>query len=121
MYFFSFKNEFNFEDRLAESKKILTRYPDRVPIICERSLLATQDCPIIDKRKYLVPRMYTMGEFLVVIRKRLKLPREKAIFLFVNGAFPSTTSLIGDIYYRYKDKDGYLYISYSQENTFGNI
>jgi GABA(A) receptor-associated protein len=119
MYFFSFKNEFKFEDRLAESKRVLTKYPDRVPIICERSLQAKQDCPVIDKRKYLVPRTYTMGEFLFVIRSRLKLSREKAIFLFVNGDIPATSTLIGEIYHRHKDKDGYLYIFYSQENTFG--
>jgi GABA(A) receptor-associated protein len=120
MYFFTFKNEFSFEDRLAESKRVSTKYPDRVPIICERSLLATQDCPVIDKKKYLVPRTYTIGEFLFVIRNRLKLPREKAIFLFVNGTIPSTSSLIGEIYHRHKDKDGFLYICYSQENTFGD-
>jgi len=119
MIFSSFKHEFRFEDRLTEAKRVLSKYPDRVPIICERSLTASQQCPIIDKRKYLVPRHYTMGEFLFVIRKRLKLPPEKAIFLFVNDTIPSTCSLIGNVYQRYKDPDGYLYMCYSQENTFG--
>jgi len=119
MKFSSFKNEYSFQDRLNESKRVLTKYPDRVPIICERSLIATHDCPLIDKRKYLVPRTYTMGEFLFVIRKRLKLSPEKAIFLFVDSTIPSTSSLIGEIYQRHKDNDGYLYITYSQENIFG--
>ena len=119
MNFPSFKHQFGFEDRLAEAKRVLSKYPDRVPIICERSLISTHDCPVIDKRKYLVPRTYTMGEFLFVIRKRLKLPPEKAIFLFVNDIIPSTTSVIGIVYQTYKDADGYLYMSYSQENTFG--
>lgn len=119
MIFSSFKNEFKFEDRLTESKRVLKKYPDRVPIICEPSLSATQDCPVIDKKKYLVPITYTVGEFLFVIRKRLKLSPEKAIFLFVNDTIPSTCSLIGNVYQRYKDQDGYLYMCYSQENTFG--
>lgn len=119
MIFSSFKNEFKFQDRLTESKRVLSKYPDRVPIICERSLTATQDCPVIDKRKYLVPITYTVGEFLFIIRKRLKLTPEKAIFLFVNDKIPATCSLIGNVYQRYKDADGYLYMSYSQENTFG--
>jgi len=119
MIFSSFKNEFRFEDRLTEAKRVLSKYPDRIPIICERSLTATPDCPVIDKKKYLVPRTYTVGEFLFVIRKRLKLGPEKAIFLFVNGSIPPTISLIGDIYQTYKDNDCYLYICYSQENTFG--
>lgn len=120
MIFSSFKNEFKFEDRLTEAKRVLTKYPDRVPIICELSSFASQDCPVIDKRKYLVPRHYTMGEFLFVIRKRLKLPPEKAIYLFVNGTIPPTSTLLEYIYQKHKDNDGYLYISYSQENTFGD-
>jgi GABA(A) receptor-associated protein len=60
-----------------------------------------------------------MGQFLYVIRKRLRLLPEKALFLFVNGTIPPTTSLINEVYNRHKDDDGYLYISYAQENTFG--
>lgn len=115
----SFKREFNFNQRYEESRRVLAKYPDRVPIICERSATARNDCPLIDKRKYLVPRDLTMGQFLYVIRKRLKLPSEKALFLFVNNTIPSTTSLIHEIYNRHKDHDLYLYISYAQENVFG--
>ena len=114
-----FKHEFRFEDRLAESRRILSKYPDRVPIICERSLTARSDCPIIDKRKYLVPRNLTIGQFLYVIRQRLRLTPEKAIFLFVGNTIPPTTCLIDEIYFRYKVPDQYLYISYAQENVFG--
>jgi GABA(A) receptor-associated protein len=119
MFFSSFKNEFTFQDRLTEAKRVLSKYPDRIPVICERSVIASHDCPLIDKKKYLVPITYTMGEFLFVIRKRLKLAPDKAIFLFVDGTIPPTSSLIGDVYQRHKDRDCYLYISYSQENTFG--
>jgi GABA(A) receptor-associated protein len=54
-----------------------------------------------------------------VIRKRLKLPAEKAIFLFVDGKIPATTSMLSNIYDQHKDKDGFLYMSYSDENVFG--
>lgn len=114
-----FKHEFKFEDRLEEARRVLTKYPDRIPIICERSLRAGPDCPIIDKRKYLVPRDLTIGQFLYVIRKRLHLPSEKAIFLFVGNTIPSTTCLIDQVYHTHKDADNYLYITYSQENVFG--
>lgn len=114
-----FKNEFRFEDRFNEAIRVLNKYPDRIPIICERSTTAARDCPIIDKRKYLVPRDLTIGHFLYVIRKRLHLPSEKAIFLFINNTIPSTTCLIDELYHRYKDADNYLYITYAQENVFG--
>lgn len=114
-----FKKEFRFEDRIAEARRVLSKYPDRVPIICERSLTAGNDCPIIDKRKYLVPRDLNIGQFLYIIRKRLRLPPEKAIFLFVDNTIPSTTSLIDQVYYTHKDADLYLYMTYAEENVFG--
>lgn len=79
-------------------------------------LLLSQD---IDKKKYLVPADLTCGQFLYVIRKRLKLPSEKALFLFVNGTIPATASMMNTIYEQHHDKDGFLYMSYSEENVFG--
>jgi GABA(A) receptor-associated protein len=73
----------------------------------------------IDKKKYLVPADLTCGQFLYVIRKRLKLAPEKAIFLFVDGKIPPTTAMLNSIYEQHQDKDGFLYMSYSDENVFG--
>lgn len=60
-----------------------------------------------------------MGQFIYVIRKRIKLPPERAIFLFVDNMIPSTSSLMSVVYEVQKDEDGFLYITYSGENTFG--
>jgi GABA(A) receptor-associated protein len=115
----SFKNEFTFEDRFIEATRVIEKYPDRVPIIVERSKTADRTCPIIDKKKYLVPRDLTMGQFVYVIRKRLKLEAEKAIFLFINKSIHSSTKMIGEVYETNKDPDRFLYVNYSFENTFG--
>lgn len=48
------------------------------------------DIPTIDKKKYLVPADLTVGQFVYVIRKRIKLSPEKAIFIFVNEILPPT-------------------------------
>lgn len=45
---------------------------------------------MIDKKKYLVPADLTVGQFVYVIRKRIKLSPEKAIFIFVNEILPPT-------------------------------
>ena len=115
----SFKTKYSLIDRYNESRKILEKYPDRVPVICERAKTATRDCPYIDKNKYLVPRDLTIGQFIYVIRKRMCLQPEKALFLFMNGSIPSSTSMLGDLYEYYKENDGFIYIAYSLENTFG--
>jgi GABA(A) receptor-associated protein len=112
-----FKKNNEFLKRKHEATRIIAKYPDRVPIICER---ANNKIPKIDKRKYLVPRDLTVGQFLYVIRKRIKLNPEQAIFCFINNQLPPTSALIGVIYEKHKDKDLFLYIKYSGESTFGN-
>jgi len=94
------------------------------------------DIATIDKKKYLVPADLTVGQFVYVIRKRIKLSPEKAIFIFVDEVLPPTAALMSSIYEEHKDEDGFLYItyvyqmsglkplltgdsSYSGENTFG--
>lgn len=66
-----------------------------------------------------MPVDLTVGQFVYVIRKRIKLPSEKAIFIFVNDILPPTAALINTIYEEHKDEDGFLYVLYSGENTFG--
>ena len=73
----------------------------------------------IDKNKYLVPPDLTIGQFLYVIRKRIKLTPEKSIFLFINNSIPSSSKIISQLYKDHKNEDGFLYIIYSGENTFG--
>jgi GABA(A) receptor-associated protein len=112
-----FKNEHPLEQRKAEAERIRQKYPNRIPVICEK--VEKSDIPTIDKKKYLVPADLTVGQFIYVIRKRIKLSPEKAIFVFVNNVLPPTATLMSQIYDEYKDEDGFLYISYSGENTFG--
>ena len=57
-------------------------------VICEKA--DKTSIPDIDKKKYLVPADLTVGQFVYVIRKRIELPPEKAIFIFVNNQMPPT-------------------------------
>ncbi len=113
----NFKTRTSFEQRKSESVRIIAKYPDRIPIICEKS--SSSNINVIDKNKYLVPNDLTIGQFLYVIRRRIKLKPEQAIFLFVNNIVPSSSEQISLLYDRYRDNDGFLYVSYSGENTFG--
>ncbi|XP_057996607.1 autophagy-related protein 8C-like [Hevea brasiliensis] len=106
------------ERRQAEAARIREKYPDRIPVIVEKA--GRSDVPDIDKKKYLVPADLTVGQFVYVIRKRIKLSAEKAIFVFVKNTLPPTVALMSAIYEENKDEDGFLYMSYSGENTFGS-
>ncbi|ESR62976.1 hypothetical protein CICLE_v10017176mg [Citrus x clementina] len=105
------------ERRLAESARIREKYPDRIPVIVEKA--EKTDVPDIDKKKYLVPADLSVGQFVYVVRKRIKLSAEKAIFVFVKNTLPPTGALMSAIYEENKDEDGFLYMTYSGENTFG--
>ena len=113
-----FKKNRNLVSRKTESSRILAKYPDRIPVICYTN---DKSLPPLDKFKYLVPNDLTMGQFSYVIRKRIKLNPEKAIYLFVNNShlIPSSTN-IKEVYNKFKDEDYFLYISFSSENTFGH-
>lgn len=117
----SYKTLNSFEFRRKEAERVLTKYPDRIPIICERTKANRPMLPNIDKNKYLVPNTLTVGQFMYVIRKRIKLEAERALFLFIGSAqvIPATSSLISSLYEQHKDRDGFLYIVYTDENTFG--
>ncbi|KAJ3396842.1 ubiquitin-like protein atg8 [Lobulomyces angularis] len=114
-----FKDENPFEKRKLESERIRQKYPDRIPCLVEKN--EKSDIASVDKNKYLVPSDLTMGQFVYVIRKRINLAPEKAIFILVNDLMPPSSSLISQVYQEHKDEDGFLYIVYSSENTFGEM
>ena len=112
-----FKKDHTLEYRKTEAQKIRTKYPERVPVIVEKH--PNSDIKQIDKRKYLVPNEITVSQFMWIIRKRIDMPPEKAIFLFVNKVIPGAAKSMGELYEEQMDVDGFLYIQYSGENTFG--
>ncbi|OAY63500.1 Autophagy-related protein 8C [Ananas comosus] len=111
------KSSFKVEHPL-EAARIREKYPDRIPVIVEKA--ERSDIPDIDKKKYLVPADLTVGQFVYVVRKRIKLSAEKAIFIFVKDTLPPTAAIMSAIYEEHKDEDGFLYMTYSGENTFGS-
>lgn len=115
----SFKKEHSFEKRKAESDRIRSKYPDRIPVIAER--LEKSDIPDLDKKKYLVPSDLTMGQFVYVIRKRIKLSADQAIFLFVNNTLVPSGTLMSQVYKDHADEDGFAYICVAGENSFGSV
>jgi GABA(A) receptor-associated protein len=114
----SYKERYDFSTRSAEASKILRKYPDRIPILVfnhTSSLL-----PVLSKFKYLVPEDITMGQFAWIIRKRIKLRPEQAIFMFVDGKHMVAASTnMRDVYNQYKDVDSFLYVSLSGEEVYG--
>jgi GABA(A) receptor-associated protein len=112
-----FKENNTFEKRTSESNSVMEKYKDRLPIIVQKTI----DCnlPDVDKCKYLVPRDMSMGQFIYVIRRRINLKAEEALFITVNNSLISSSENIDMVYEKNKDEDGFLYVTYTSENTFG--
>jgi len=113
-----YKEEHPFEKRRAEGEKIRRKYPDRVPVIVEKSPKAR--IGDLDKKKYLVPSDLTVGQFYFLIRKRISLRPEDALFFFVNNVIPPTSATMGSLYQEHHEEDFFLYIAYSDESVYGN-
>jgi len=112
-----FKKQYPLYQRIQESQKVLYNYPDKVPVICEKDR-RLQNCGI-KKRKYLVSRDLTIGQFIYIIRNNIQMNSNMGLFLFTNGIIPSSSDTIEYIYNKFKDNDGFLYINYAFESTFG--
>ena len=116
---FEFKKNNTLEKRKGQYEKIKSEYPEKVPIIIERA----KNCTInkIIKTKYILTNTLTMAEFIKIIRGKLEIEPERALFFLVNGKNTvSTNDSLGQIYDVYKDKeDGFLYMTYSEEVVYG--
>ena len=113
----NFKDKFTYEERQVESLKIMSKYPDRIPILVERA----KGCQLtnIQKHKFLVCKDMSMSQFVFMIRKRIDLEPSQSLFMMVNGKLSSGSTPIGQVYMDHKDEDGFLYMVYASENTFG--
>ena len=112
----SFKKKHSLEKRKIESKRILGKYQDKIPIIVskdEKSQIAS-----IDKCKYLAQQDITLAQFAVIIRKRIEL---SSSFFFFTGSntMPTSSSSLKELYNTHKDEDGFLYLYYCGESVFG--
>jgi GABA(A) receptor-associated protein len=104
--------------RKEQATRLLIKFPNRIPVILERYHGAT-NAPNIDKNKYLVPSDSTVGSFSYIIRRRIQMNDKQALFLFCHKNIPPVSEMMSMIYERYKDEDGFLYMCYTTENTFG--
>lgn len=106
-----------------EAKRMRARYPDRIPVICERAPRC--DLPDIGRKKFVVPGTMLCGEFKYIVHKQVNqsvcrgMSVDQTIYIYVNGISPKTSKTLQELYDQSKEEDGFLYISYCSENTLG--
>ena len=79
------------KNKLKESvKKIIEKYPDRVPVYVTRGK-GDKHLKNIDQNKFIVPEDITVAQFMTIIRKKIDLSPEMALFLFCKQRNSSCT------------------------------
>ncbi|KAM6968298.1 gamma-aminobutyric acid receptor-associated protein-like 1 [Aplochiton taeniatus] len=119
------------EVRRAEGERVRAKHPDKIPIIVERA--ARSRAPDLDKKKYLVPSDLTVGQLCFLIRQRVSMRPEEALFFFVNNSLPPSSSPLSAVYEvnkphkliplvdntEHHEEDLFLYMTYSNESVYG--
>ena len=117
-----FKTEFSLPERIELYTRLVKKHPSKIPIIIEF------DCSFnIEQKKYLFDPTATGHEFNSKIRKEIKIPPSKAIFIFTDdNKINISTQNIHDVYsdYLFNNRkvhggDKILYLKVIAENTYG--
>lgn len=72
-------------------------------------------------RRYLVTKEFKFPQFRTMLRKNFTLTEKMNIFFYQGSHLVAEDTNIKDIYHSRKDKlDGFLYLTYSDMDVFGN-
>ena len=115
------KKEKTKNERIKESSQLIEVNTGKIPVLIDKD----PNCNLrtLLKTKYLLSTKVTIEQFLKIIREKLEIEKEYALFLLANckskkyAVVGSMT--FGEVYEKYKDDDGFLYLIYSNEKIWG--
>ncbi|NXX76570.1 MLP3C protein, partial [Urocolius indicus] len=76
--------------------------------------------PPLNRTKFLVAQNLPLSYFAVILRTRLCLSSSQTFYLLVNNREVSSMAIsMQELYQGSKDEDGFLYVTYASQETFG--
>ena len=112
-----YKEEYSLEARKQDYQKLLTMWPDKVPIVAEKT--KNSSLPDLDKTKMLCPENFRFSQFLACLRGKLCLNARQGLFVFINKKIITSDSVMRRVYEENRDEDGFLYIEYCEHEYLG--
>lgn len=113
-----YKNNFSLIERKSTFKGINEKYPNKIPIICEKHPKSKLNK--IEKTRFLINNEMTLNEFKLLIEKYFFDKSE--IYIFINDKFIHANLPMKELYNKYKDDDdNFLYCFYSETDDFSTF
>ena len=115
----NFQTVYDFNARCQFVKKCTSDSPDYVPVFVYAPVSYSQRVKL-RTNKYVVKRDMQMGKFLYFLRDSSNVSMASGLLIFTDqGELPTLTLTVGEVYERYKDTDGFLYLQVVTESMFG--
>ena len=112
-----FRERLTLPQRISERARLRLMYPMRIPVIVERRERTT---PRSNKEKFLLHEGALGGELMAEVRRRTEVDAKSALFFSCGGQMVTGTTEMRYLYDVHRDpSDGFLYVQYGVESTFG--
>ena len=109
---FKFKTKYSKEERTKDFEELQRKHPNKYPIVFEK--MPNTNFEDLNKEKYLIDPELSFRQVNYFVKGKLSLEDEhKNIRFFINGKIPiKSNENVKDIYDKYKQNDGFLYLGY---------
>jgi len=104
-------------ERKTEYERINGKHPGKIPVIVERN---DKNVPELSSYRYLVNGDFTISQFMIIIRSRIQLKKEQALYLFINNTLCTGSQILSEVYKEHKSDCGFLFFVLCVESAFGN-
>ena len=87
-------------------------------MIIEKS--TTSQLKNMEQSNFILKKYHTLAQLIHIIRSKIGITEKDSIFIIVGpNVTPPVNKTIDELYEKYADNDGFLYITYCSENCFG--
>lgn len=105
------------EERWETCVQLKRGHPNHVPCVVEKG---DAEVPSMTREKFLFPKVMTVAQLHLVIRKRTRTRQDQALFVLCNGRLPPASTTMLELQSSHAShEDGFLYFTYAREKAFG--